>query len=436
MKVMMRKAKRQQASIPYKETRKPVRRQKLHAVSVSEHPSPDRNRRTYERETLKIRVRIKTQAKEVSGKTQDMSPAGLRVIGDTGLDVGTPMSLRFCFGGDTCYMTVSGQVVFCRAIGVDVPSKYEIGVKFAAIRGWEQKLLSSAVQVLKEDTVTRHRSLLTILVSEDTLAQEAANLSPKASDSPVEEHYRTFKRGKRFTPHPAWVLQLRQQIEPPWNAILQCRLIQEASAGTLSLQQMQAWMLQLYPFIETFPKWIALNITKTEDPISRSFLIDNVRVEKRHAEQWIYMAEGFGLKRADLCSVKPIPEVDALTHWLWSINSQGTLAEAVAATSYAIEGITHDIATVTVKGFPHYEGREGVHLDRKAYWWMEAHAKYDDLHPQQALEIVKQYATTIELQQRVTFVTRRSLEYMHLALENCYTQFRPDAAPCLTQEVL
>ena len=57
-----------------------------------------------------------------------------------------------------------------------------------------------------------------------------------------------------------------------------------------------------------------------------------------------YMAEGFGVKRADLYTVKPLPEVDALTHWLWSINTQGTLAEAVAATNYAIEGITKDIA--------------------------------------------------------------------------------------------
>jgi pyrroloquinoline quinone (PQQ) biosynthesis protein C len=136
------------------------------------------------------------------------------------------------------------------------------------------------------------------------------------------------------------------------------------------------------------------------------------------------MAEAFGLKRHDLYTVKPLAEVDALTHWLWSINTQGTLPEAVAATNYAIEGITKDIAVTTVKGFPHYEGVDGIHLDRKAYAWMEAHARYDDLHPQQALEIIKRYATTMELQDRVTFVTQRSLEYMLLAFETCYTHFQ------------
>ena len=129
--------------------------------------------------------------------------------------------------------------------------------------------------------------------------------------------------------------------------------------------------------------------------MSRNFLIDNVRVQKRHARAvgctW---PKDLGIKRYDLHTVKPLAEVDALTHWLWSINTQGSLAEAVAATNYAIEGVTKDIAVATVKGFPRYEGVDGIHLDHKAYWWMRAHAKYDDLHPQQALEIMKLYATT------------------------------------------
>jgi pyrroloquinoline quinone (PQQ) biosynthesis protein C len=203
---------------------------------------------------------------------------------------------------------------------------------------------------------------------------------------------------------------------------------------------MRAWIIQLYPFIESFPKWIALNLTKIHDPLSRTFMIDNLRVEKKHAAQWVYMAQGFGIPREELCSVQPLPEVEALTHWLWSVNTQGTLAEGVAATNYAIEGVTQDIAKLMLKGFPHYEGVEGVHLDKKVYWWAEAHARYDDLHPAQALEIMKLYATTKELEQKVMFAARRSLEYLLMALETCYTHFQPQddrealvAAPRSTQ---
>lgn len=424
----MQKLKGIRASTLSDATRKQRSRENVHKPPVSAYTKPAHDRRSCERRALKIPVRLRIHGKEASGSTHDLSPAGLRFISGTELHHTTPMTLQFCFGGETCYAQVAGQVVFCRKLGNHPHVTYEIGIKFSAIREWEQRILNSSAQVLMENSLTRDKSFLTIRMSEDNLAQEAANLSTEATTPDPEERYRAFKRGKKLTSHPAWILDLRQHIEPTWNAILKSRLLQEASMGTLSLPQMRAWLTQLYPFIETFPKWIALNIPKTQDAISRGFLIDNIRVEKRHAEQWVYMAEGFGIKRGDLSTVQPLPEVDALTHWLWSINTQGTLAEAVGATNYAIEGITQEIAKVTVKGFPHYEGVDGIHLERKAYWWMEAHAKYDDLHPQQALEIMKMYATTKELQTKVTFVTRRSLEYMLMAFEACYTQFQPQGS--------
>jgi pyrroloquinoline quinone (PQQ) biosynthesis protein C len=385
------------------------------------------NRRLNERVNLRIPVHLSVLGKEAQGFTHDLSSTGLRLISNVELSVGTPMAMQFCFGGETCYAQIVGQVVFSQKLRQEAHVKHEIGIRFSAVHEWEKRILESVVQVLREDSQTRNHSFVAIRISEDTLAREAGNLSLKVPVVHHERLSRGHKRRKNLTPHPPWIVDLRHHIEPTWSAILNCRLIREASRGTLSLPQMRAWLLQLYPFIETFPKWIALNIPKTQDAMSRGYLIDNVRVEKRHAEQWIHMAEGFGIPRYDLYTVKPLAEVDALTHWLWSINTQGTLAEAVAATNYAIEGITKDIAVMTVKGFPHYEGVDGIHLDRRAYWWMEAHAKYDDVHPQQALEIIKLYATTKELQSKVAFVAHRSLEYLLLALETCYTHFESRA---------
>lgn len=420
----MRKTKSVRAARAVHSARKPRSKQATAPNLVVAHRKSDLNRRSHERVNLRIPVHLRILGKAAEGFTQDLSSAGLCLLSNIDLSVGTPMAMQFCFGGETCYAQIVGQVVFCRKLRDDPHAKHEVGIKFSAVREWEKRILESIVQVLRDDSETRDHSFLAIRISEDILAREAENLSAKAPAANHEEPSRAHKRGRKFTPHPTWILDLRHHIEPTWNAILNCRLIREGSAGKLSLHQMRAWILQLYPFIETFPKWIALNIPKTQDVMSRDFLIDNVRIEKRHADQWVHMAEGFGIKRYDLHTVKPLAEVDALTHWLWSINTQGSLAEAVAATNYAIEGITKDIAIAALKGFPHYEGIDGIHLDRKAYWWMEAHAKYDDLHPQQALEIIKLYATTRELQERVTFVTQRSLEYMLLALETCYTHFQ------------
>jgi pyrroloquinoline quinone (PQQ) biosynthesis protein C len=432
----MQEIKNNRSSHTFHTAQKPSQKENRPQSLTSVRKKAGVNRRSHERVSLKIPVRLRLLGKEVQAFTHDLSSTGLRLVGNTELPAGTPLAMQFCFGGETCYAQIVGQVVFSQKLRHQAHGKHEIGIKFSAVHEWEKRILESVVQVLRDDSETRDHSFLAIRISEDLLAREATNLLATASDIHHEDLWREHKRGKKLTPHPSWVLDLRLQIEPTWNAILNCRLIREASAGTLSLRQMRGWLLQLYPFIETFPKWIALSIPKTQDPMSRNYLIDNVRVEKRHAEQWVHMAEGFGIKRSDLYTVKPLAEVDALTHWLWSINTQGTLAEAVAATNYAIEGITKDISVMTVKGFPHYEGVDGIHLDRKAYWWMEAHAKYDDVHPQQALEIMKLYATTKDLQNKVTFVTQRSLEYMLLAFETCYTHFGIQAsAPFLAAKV-
>ena len=52
-----------------------------------------------------------------------------------------------------------------------------------------------------------------------------------------------------------------------------------------------------------FPKFLAEALIKAEDEYSRSFLIDNIRVEKAHAEHWIWMGEGFGIPRAEMMAM-------------------------------------------------------------------------------------------------------------------------------------
>jgi len=372
------------------------------------------------KETVKIPFKLPVQDKVIAGYTKALTQEGLRLISASPLKRGTPLSLQFSFGENVCYLNLSGQVTLCTQSGKSASDAYDIQIKFSAIREWERKILISAIEALKQSSRMQEKSLVKIQVSGDTLALEAAQLPTFAAESQSAERPKEGKARKGFTPHPAWILDMNRRLEPYRNAILESRLVREASAGTLPVRKMRTWIIQLYPFIETFPKWIALNITKTHDARSRGYMIDNVRVEKRHAEQWVYMAQGFGIDPYVLYSVQPLPEVEALTHWLWSINTRGSLAEAVGATNYSVEGVTQDIAKSTVKGFPRYDRLEGVHLDKKAYWWMEAHGRYDDLHPLQALEVMKIYATTKELQEKVNFATQRSFEYFLMALEACY----------------
>ena len=240
---------------------------------------------------------------------------------------------------------------------------------------------------------------------------------------------------QEISPHPVWVDALHGYVKPYWNELLEGDWAEGVANTTLTLSEMQGWIMQIYPFIHTFPKFLAEALTKVEDDYSRGFLIDNIRVEKAHAEHWIWMGEGFGLSRADMLELaegtKPIlRDVQSLSDWLWYINSKGSLAEAVAATSFAIEGLAGDIARKVTPGFEAYRDTPGVDMKPKTYKWFREHAHYDDEHPIIALEIVKKYAATEKLQTKVMIAAKRSAQLLHHALMTSYQaySFKNDAA--------
>ncbi len=231
-----------------------------------------------------------------------------------------------------------------------------------------------------------------------------------------------------ISPHPLWVDSLHAYVEPYRDQILESDWVKGVSSSTLTVPEMQGWMLQLYPFIHTFPKFLAEALTKVEDDYSRGFLIDNIRVEKAHAEHWIWMGEGFGVPRSAMLDIVEgrtplLRDVQSLTDWLWYINTKGSLAEAVAATSFAVEGVTGDLSRKVINGFEAYGKRDDVDMKPKTYKWMREHVHYDDEHPIIALEIVKRYATTERLQTKVMIAAKRSVQLLHNALATSYEAY-------------
>ena len=231
-----------------------------------------------------------------------------------------------------------------------------------------------------------------------------------------------------ISPHPRWIGALDDFVAPYWREAMHSDWAEGVANTSLTVAEMRGWLLQLYPFIHTFPKFLAEALTKVEDDYSRSFLIDNIRVEKAHAEHWLWMGEGFGLDRSEMIGLadgnKPVlRDVQSLTDWLWYINAKGSLAEAVAATSYAVEGLTGDLARKVIAGFEAYRGHDGVDMKPKTYKWMREHVQYDDVHPIIALEVVKRYAVSEKLQARVMLAAKRSVQLLHNALMTAYTAY-------------
>jgi 8-amino-7-oxononanoate synthase len=154
--------------------------------------SPEQRRlasqvRCYEREAFKIPVRVELQGKDFSGYTHDVSPKGILVFSDARLSLGTPLELRFSLCQGVCYLNISGQVGFCRFAENGKSPRQAIGIKFSAIRDFEQKILISAVQNLKENAAVQEQSSLDIFVSMDSLAQDAASFSNHLEPSQKKE---------------------------------------------------------------------------------------------------------------------------------------------------------------------------------------------------------------------------------------------------------
>ena len=218
-----------------------------------------------------------------------------------------------------------------------------------------------------------------------------------------------------------WTSTLKAYVEPDWQEVVAGEFARGVSSGTWSVEAMRGWIVQVYPFIHTFPKFLAEALIKVEDDYSRSFLIDNIRVEKAHAEHWVWMGEGFGIPRAELMAFaegdRPVlRDVQSLTDWIWYINAKGSLAEAVAATSFAIEGATGDMARALLEGFTAYGSRPGVQMSPRTTKWLRNHAKYDDEHPVIALQVVAQYARTERERRKCMAAARRSLQLLSNAL--------------------
>lgn len=229
-----------------------------------------------------------------------------------------------------------------------------------------------------------------------------------------------------LTPHPLWAQQFWDRLVPLKDRIANHVLFAEMAEGNLSLARFRRALLNFYPLVANFPHYMALTLAKTTDTtapgmlLSRDWLINNIRIEQRHLYWYRDWAIGFGISPAALDTVRPPAAMDAVNHYLWNTNSRGSVEEGLAATNLAIEWATGDWTVSVVKGMRKYAQRGEATIDKRTMAWLRAHAHYDDEHPHEAMELVKQLCVTEAQQQRAFVAAERGMEYYLLALDDCY----------------
>jgi pyrroloquinoline quinone (PQQ) biosynthesis protein C len=129
------------------------------------------------------------------------------------------------------------------------------------------------------------------------------------------------------------------------------------------------------------------------------------------------MGEGFGVPPECFDGYVPSnPAVHALHNYLTEIGANGPFPSAVAATSYAAEGMAQRIATKALAGLERNE-----RLGARGRGWLEEHARYDAGRPVLALELVKASLSDRNGgRAHLEAAARRALELLRDALEESY----------------
>jgi pyrroloquinoline quinone (PQQ) biosynthesis protein C len=239
-------------------------------------------------------------------------------------------------------------------------------------------------------------------------------------------HRRTKKLKTQDTPAPEWAQKFWYDLVPLKDLIVHHPYFKEMEAGILSLERCRRGLINFYPLVENFPKYMALSLAKTTSRSSlghleaRNWLIDNIYVEQRHADWWRDWAQGFGCTQEELDHANPSPAMDAINHYLWHINNQGALVDSLGATNVAVEWATGEWAKRVLPGVQSYAQQGLATINDRTLAWLQAHADYDDGHPREALELIILCARTLQEQQSAFRATKRGLEYYLLALDDCY----------------
>jgi pyrroloquinoline quinone (PQQ) biosynthesis protein C len=151
---------------------------------------------------------------------------------------------------------------------------------------------------------------------------------------------------KELSSYPQWLQQVVHNTSREKSRVVDHELFALMRDARLPAVAMRKFLIGAWPTIEQFPQFMAMNLKKLSsgnspgEDLARRYLIHNIRVEQKHADHWVSWASSVDLAIDDLKHGSEIEGLSALAHWCWYVSDRASLPVAVAATNYAVEGVT------------------------------------------------------------------------------------------------
>ena len=243
---------------------------------------------------------------------------------------------------------------------------------------------------------------------------------------PMTHEFRRTGDLKTLASYPAWLQQVVRDTARDKMRVVDHELFALMREARLPLTAMRRFLIGVWSTIEQFPRFMSMNLKKVGygesagEDMARRYLIQNIRVEQKHAEHWVTWAKSAGVSLGELQSGDDTEGLKALAHWCWYVCDHDSLAVAIAATNYAVEGATGEWSCVVCSKSTYAESLpEDIRVPSMR--WLRVHAEYDDTHPWEALDIVATLLGHAPAKSKIVEVhraIRSSYVYMAMALDH------------------
>lgn len=163
--------------------------------------------------------------------------------------------------------------------------------------------------------------------------------------------------------------------------------------GTLPVEAIQEYTRQYYAFESAFPRLLSAIHSRTDDPVVRQSILDNLWDEEHgeinHAELWLRFAEGMGVPRDEVRAAKTNGGTRALMETYWGLATDGSPAAGIAAL-YAYEAQVPEVAAEKINGL---RDRYGID-DPRTLAFFTVHATLDLEHSGAERDAIRRTAAT------------------------------------------
>lgn len=149
------------------------------------------------------------------------------------------------------------------------------------------------------------------------------------------------------------ILELKPMLKHPFYV--------EWAQGTLPLAKLRQFARQFYPFEQAFPRYLSAMHTRTESPVIRQLLLDNLwdeeHGERNHPALWLEFAAALGLRADDVRMAELRTETKSLVEHFRQVSREAPLADALG-TLFAFEGQVPAMSWQVIKALTEHYGFE------------------------------------------------------------------------------